>query len=170
MINIRELQLKEFNLLQGRNINSFPNEEILILRKNLIQEELNELKISFNNIITNNEKPTIENIKSVIDDLCDIQYVLSGTILEFKLEEDFEEMFNAVHESNMTKSCKTYQDALEQQQYYLNDDIDCWIKPIKELDCYVLIRTSDGKLLKPSTYQKVDLTKFAEKIYGKFVN
>jgi len=71
------------------------------LRINLLQEELNELKeaIADNDLI------------EVADALCDIQYVLSGAIHEFGLGGQFKSLFDEVQRSNMSKTCKTMEEA-----------------------------------------------------------
>lgn len=63
------------------------------LRVSLIQEELNELKDAIKE----------NNLTEVLDALVDLQYVLSGTIIEFGLQHIFEDAFREVHSSNMTK-------------------------------------------------------------------
>ena len=78
-----------------------PSKERCELRVELLQEELNELKqaIADNNIV------------EVADALCDLQYVLSGAVLEFGLGEKFVTLFNEVQRSNMSKACATQQEA-----------------------------------------------------------
>lgn len=79
-------------LVNLENVPCIPKERT-DLRVSLIQEELNELKdaIADNNMV------------EVLDALVDLQYVLSGTILEFGLQHVFEDAFREVHSSNMTK-------------------------------------------------------------------
>lgn len=59
----------------------------------LIQEEFDELKeaIAQNDLI------------EIADALADLQYLLFGTVLTFGLQNHFEDIFNEVHRSNMTK-------------------------------------------------------------------
>ena len=71
-------------------------------------EELKELKEAIE------ENDLVE----VIDALCDIQYVLSGAILEFGFAEKFKEMFDEVQRSNMSKVCKTEEEAVQTQKHY----------------------------------------------------
>lgn len=63
------------------------------LRYDLIEEELYELSESWA------DKDMVE----ILDALVDIQYVLLGTVLEFGLQEVFQEAFDEVHRSNMSK-------------------------------------------------------------------
>ena len=85
-----------------------PSKERCELRISLLQEELNELKdaIAGNNIV------------EVADALCDLQYVLSGAVLEFGLGEKFVELFNEVQRSNMSKACANQQEADETIAFY----------------------------------------------------
>ena len=71
-----------------------PSKERAALRVSLLQEELDELKKA----IEDND------LVEVADALCDLQYVLSGAVLEFGLGEKFVELFNEVHRSNMSKA------------------------------------------------------------------
>lgn len=73
-----------------------PSAERCKLRVALLQEELNELQQAIDN----------DDIVEVADALCDLQYVLSGAVLEFGLGEKFVELFNEVQRSNMSKACK----------------------------------------------------------------
>ena len=58
-----------------------------------MQEEVNECLEGFKN----------DNLLEVLDALCDMQYILIGTVLELGLQEVFEDAFAEVHRSNMTK-------------------------------------------------------------------
>ncbi|MBP7357533.1 MAG: nucleoside triphosphate pyrophosphohydrolase family protein, partial [Cloacibacterium sp.] len=60
-----------------------PSKERCELRVSLLQEELNELKQA----IEDND------LVEIADALCDLQYVLSGAVLEFGLGEKFVELF-----------------------------------------------------------------------------
>ena len=62
---------------------SIPSEKRCQLRMALLQEELKELEAA----IEDND------MVEIADALCDIQYVLSGAILEFGLGEKFQELF-----------------------------------------------------------------------------
>ena len=81
-----------------------PNESRSKLRLSLLAEELKEL-----------ETAIIEkNIVEVADAFCDLQYVLSGAILEFGLGNKFKALFEEVQRSNMSKACKTEEEAIKQ--------------------------------------------------------
>ena len=78
------------------------------LRINLIEEELKELKDSI----------AKGDIVEAADALADLQYVLSGAILEFGLGSRFKSLFDEVQRSNMSKACQTQDDAEETTRHY----------------------------------------------------
>src|SRR5690606_7335449 len=80
---------------------AIPDEKRCNLRVSLISEELKELEEAIAN----------RDIIEIADALCDIQYVLSGAVLEFGLADKFAALFDEVQRSNMSKACKTIQEA-----------------------------------------------------------
>lgn len=124
------------------------------LRHELIREELEE----FNQAIVQGD------IVAVADALCDMQYVLSGAVLEFGLKDKFNELFNEVQHSNMSKACKNYGEALATQQYYKErDGIETYIKEKVKDGLFFVYRTSDNKVLKSVNYSKADLKSIIER-------
>jgi len=118
------------------------------LRVSLIQEELSELEEA----IQNND------LVEVADALCDIQYVLSGAILEFGLGSKFKALFDEVQRSNMSKACLTEAEAQATVDYYqTNKNTDCYYKKVEGR--YLVYRTSDNKTLKSINYSPADLKK-----------
>jgi len=116
------------------------------LRVSLIAEELKELEEAIRN----------KDIVEVADALCDIQYVLSGAILEFGLGEKFKALFDEVQRSNMSKACKTLEEAEETVKYYKEErGTDCYYE--KDGDVYLVYRTGDNKTLKNIYYSPADL-------------
>lgn len=116
------------------------------LRVSLLQEELNELKEA----IEDND------LVEVADALCDIQYVLSGAILEFGLASNFKTLFDEVQRSNMSKTCKTMDEALATQKHYL--DTKGTTSFIEEKDGEFLVyREGDKKVLKSVKYSPADI-------------
>src|SRR3954469_14734936 len=89
-----------------------PGEDRCKLRVALIAEELKELEVAIL------EKDIVE----VADALCDIQYVLSGAILEFGLGEKFNALFAEVQRSNMSKACTSEAEADATIAHYLKKD------------------------------------------------
>lgn len=69
------------------------DKKIAKLRVSLLQEELNELA----------EALEQEDIIEIADAIIDINYLLLGTALYAGLQNHFEDIFNEVHRSNMTK-------------------------------------------------------------------
>ena len=80
-----------------------PAEERCRLRVALLREELQELE----DAIAQND------LVEVADALCDIQYVLSGAVLEFGLGDRFRQLFDEVQRSNMSKTCSSEAEAEE---------------------------------------------------------
>lgn len=123
-----------------------PSEDRCKLRVALLREELEELE----HAIQDND------IVEIADALSDIQYVLSGAILEFGLGEKFKLLFDEVQRSNMSKACATMQEAEDTVQHYRDKDgTECYIK---EADGKFLVyRTSDNKTMKSVNYSPADL-------------
>lgn len=127
-----------------------PSEERVKLRIALLREELDELEKAANE----------GDIVEVTDALCDLEYVLSGAILEFGLHDVFDTAFDQVHESNMTKALRTEDEAIEEQRKYAQNGVEVFIDTIQlsSGECFaVLKRVSDGKIMKPSKYKAVKL-------------
>jgi len=116
------------------------------LRVSLIAEELRELKEAIK------DKDLVE----IADALCDIQYVLSGAVLEFGLGEKFPELFDEVQRSNMSKACRTQEEAEATMKHYLKKDgTESYYKEADGL--FLVYRTSDNKTLKSINYSSADL-------------
>lgn len=125
-----------------------PSQERCDLRVSLIAEELKELKEA----IVDND------LVEVADALCDIQYVLSGAVLEFGLGNKFVELFNEVQRSNMSKACLTEEEAQKTVDYYKAErNTDAYF--VKEDGKYLVYRKEDNKTLKSINYSPADLKK-----------
>ena len=123
-----------------------PSEQRCELRVNLLQEELNELSQA----IKDND------LVEIADALCDIQYVLSGAVLEFGLGDKFVELFNEVQRSNMSKACNTQQEALMTLSHYKKKDgTEGYYKKINGK--FLVYRASDDKVLKSINYSPANL-------------
>jgi predicted HAD superfamily Cof-like phosphohydrolase len=85
-----------------------PDEKRAQLRVSLLQEELNELQEAIDN----------NDLTEVADALADLQYVLSGAVLEFGLADRFADIFAEVQRSNMSKACNTLQEAEATVEHY----------------------------------------------------
>ncbi|MEH6306046.1 nucleoside triphosphate pyrophosphohydrolase family protein [Olivibacter sp. CPCC 100613] len=124
---------------------TIPSEQRCKLRVSLIAEELKELEEA----IQNND------LVEVADALCDIQYVLSGAILEFGLAEKFKTLFDEVQRSNMSKACKNIEEAEATIHHYKNKGVDCFYE--RQGDLFLVYRTEDRKTLKSVNYSPANL-------------
>lgn len=89
-------KVQEFHEAFGVNIEEepiIPSKERCDLRQKILQEEVNEL----------NEAWKKGDLVEVADAIADIHYVLMGTVLEFGLQDKYEEIIAEVHRSNMSK-------------------------------------------------------------------
>ena len=126
---------------------AIPDEGRCRLRVDLIAEELKELEEAIN----------AKDLVGVADALCDIQYVLSGAVLEFGLGERFKELFDEVQRSNMSKACKTEAEARETVDHYRRKDgTECYYH--KEGDKWLVYRKSDNKTIKSIGYSPANLS------------
>ncbi len=123
-----------------------PSDERCRLRVALLAEELKELQKAIED----------RDIVEVADALCDLQYVLSGAVLEFGLGEKFKALFDEVQRSNMSKACQSREEAEATMQYYRKErGIDSYIH---EADGHWLVyRKSDNKTLKSVNYSPANL-------------
>jgi predicted HAD superfamily Cof-like phosphohydrolase len=127
---------------------TIPSPERCKLRVELLAEELKELQQA----IADND------MVEIADALCDLQYVLSGAVLEFGLGEKFKELFDEVHRSNMSKACKTIEEADSTIAHYKGkDSTESYHKEIDGL--FLVYRTQDDKTLKSINYSPADLGK-----------
>ncbi|NND31114.1 MAG: nucleoside triphosphate pyrophosphohydrolase family protein [Saprospiraceae bacterium] len=127
---------------------AIPSSDRCRLRINLIEEELKELKDAISK----------GNIVDAADALADLQYVLSGAILEFGLGERFKSLFDEVQRSNMSKACQSFADAEETMRHYKKiQGVDSEI--VEKDGCYLVFRLSDRKVLKSVKYSEADLAK-----------
>lgn len=125
---------------------AIPSKQRCDLRISLLAEELKELQQAVDD----------DNLVEVADALCDLQYVLAGAILEFGLGEKFKDLFDEVHRSNMSKACKTVEEAEQTIEHYKNTaSTESYHKEIDGL--FLVYRTGDDKTLKSINYSPADL-------------
>ena len=122
------------------------------LRISLLQEELDELKQALHD----------KDIVEAADALADIQYVLSGAILELGLGAKFHTLFDEVQRSNMSKTCKSMDEVLETQQHYM-DTKGTESYYVEKGNEYLVYRKEDGKVLKSINYSAADFKNILEK-------
>lgn len=126
---------------------TIPEEDRCRLRVALLAEELKELEVAIL------EKDIVE----IADALCDLQYVLSGAVLEFGLGEKFRDLFDEVQRSNMSKACETVEEAEATVAHYQAKGSECYYK--EDNGKFLVYRTSDNKTLKNINYSPADLGK-----------
>ena len=148
-------RVKEFMEVMGQEVPSKPTEpnkkpEVKDLRVKLIEEELGELKDAL-------EK---NDFVEVVDALADILYVTYGAGVAWGV--DLQGAFEAVHVSNMSKMCKTQNEAMDTVQWYKDNPNKGYPSPTwkKEGKYYVVKESTTGKVLKSINYKAVDLKQF----------
>ena len=148
-------KVTEFNKAFGAVIHSKPQHDLFETnpwlvrhRLNLITEEVMELEDAIDD----------KDLRETVDALADILYVVYGAFNAFGIDGD--KAFDLVHNSNMTKLCKTEEEAklsveaykkdsrYKSPEYRLADDGKNWIVFDKETT----------KILKSKNYSAVDLT------------
>ncbi|MBC7570168.1 MAG: nucleoside triphosphate pyrophosphohydrolase family protein [Spirosoma sp.] len=115
------------------------------LRVSLLAEELDELRdaIAANDLV------------AVADALCDLQYVLSGAVLEFGLGRNFNQLFSEVQRSNMSKACATVAEAEATVAQYTAKGVACHF--VESDGMYLIYRDADRKTLKSVNYSPANL-------------
>ncbi len=125
---------------------AIPSENRCQLRVALLNEEVKELEVA---ILEND-------IVGIADALCDIQYVLSGAILEFGLGEKFKALFEEVQRSNMSKACTSEEEAIQTVNHYREKDgTECYYQHAGNK--WLVYRKSDNKTIKSIGYSPANL-------------
>ena len=122
-----------------------PSADRCRLRINLLQEELKELEAA----IADND------LVEAADAFADLQYVLSGAILEFGLGEKFKAIFEEVHRSNMSKTCASREEAEATVAHYRQQGQEGIVEASG--DVFLVYRTDDRKVLKNVGYSPADV-------------
>ncbi|GAB3966688.1 nucleoside triphosphate pyrophosphohydrolase family protein [Spirosoma terrae] len=122
-----------------------PSEARCNLRLALLAEELDE----FRDAIAQGD------IVAVADALCDLQYVLSGAVLEFGLGDTFKTLFEEVQRSNMSKACLTVDEAEATVAQYQAKGVPCHY--VESDGKFLVYRDADHKTLKSINYSPADL-------------
>ncbi|PPK86508.1 phosphoribosyl-ATP pyrophosphohydrolase [Neolewinella xylanilytica] len=124
---------------------AIPAPERSALRINLLREELEELQQAIED----------EDLVEVADALADLQYVLSGAVLEFGLGDKFKAIFDEVHRSNMSKTCRSLKEAEATVEHYRTLQQEGRVEPAG--DHFLVYRVADNKVLKNVNYSPADL-------------
>lgn len=128
-----------------------PAEDRCRLRVALLAEELKELQEAIEN------KDMVE----IADALCDLQYVLTGAVLEFGLGAQFKALFDEVQRSNMSKTCHSQAEAEATVRHYeQTKGFNCYIR--QEGEVWLVYREGDHKTLKSVNYSPADLKSILE--------
>jgi len=117
---------------------------------NFILEELEEYK----------EACEKGDIVEVLDALCDITYVSLGNgVMLHGLKDKFNDAYAEVQASNMSKACKSEEEAIETVKVRSEQQEEpCHYEKVG--DFYIVYRTRDRKVMKSVYYFKPDLKKF----------
>ena len=103
----REQKVEEFHKSTGTDVSVEPRANLLHLREKLLVEECTEVvaELQMMQMELERGKPiTKEQWAKLLKELCDLQYVLSGTVVSFNaIVDSFTPAFNRVHSSNMSK-------------------------------------------------------------------
>ncbi len=130
---------------------TIPDEDRCRLRVALLAEELKELQ----------EAIEEGDIVAIADALCDMQYVLSGAVLEFGLGKKFKALFDEVQRSNMSKTCHSLEEAEATVRHYeTTKGFECYIH--QENEIYLVYRKNDHKTLKSINYSPANLQSILE--------
>jgi len=123
-----------------------PSKERCDLRVTLIQEELDEMKEAIEN----------GDVIEIADSLGDLMVVLCGSILEFGMGDKFNEIFENIHNSNMSKACTSQQEALATLSHYKQKDgTEGRYEEVNGK--YIVYRKEDNKVLKSVGYSPASL-------------
>lgn len=99
MTETREAKVAEFHKTLAYD-DQLPSGRARLRRINLLYEEVDELEEALYNAMK--DRHTDERAH-ILKELCDVQYVLSGLVLDIGYEDVFDEAFERVHLSNMAK-------------------------------------------------------------------
>jgi predicted HAD superfamily Cof-like phosphohydrolase len=159
-------KVKEFHQNFNHPVEETPTEDVSIskLRISLLFEELKELAAATQceehlKEITEEfipQKQENYNKKETLDALGDLQYILSGSVVSMGYKNVFEEAFDRIHKSNMSKMCRNKQEALFTIRHHQTKGETKKMEIQQKNGKYIVVR-EDGKIMKSINYQKVDL-------------
>jgi len=146
-------EVETFNDTMGKPNTYSPNipeEKEWMFVYNFILEELEEYK----------EACQKGDIVGVLDALCDITYVSLGNgAMLHGLKDKVQEAYAEVQASNMSKACKTEDEALQTViKRSIEQNEACHHEKVG--DYYIVYRTRDRKVMKNINYFRPDLSQF----------
>lgn len=123
----------------------------------LLYEEIDEMKTTLYDFFTVGDISQID-MEDLRDDIGDVYWMFFRMCLLFGFDPD--QILEKVYESNMTKICKTRQEAIDSCIAYrkgkhpdkISQKIECYYKECNE--GYIIYRTDDHKVLKSINYKK----------------
>lgn len=146
--NIKKKFNLEYNLL---DFNKNLNEKLLIKKINnnsifdlILLEEL----IKNFNIYNKNKNDVYLYLNNSIMTIFNI-------FIELNLNPDI--FFNEVHNSNMTKFCKTKEDLEQSLKYYNDNNIKCYYDYNNDNNVFIIYKEENNKCLKPLSYKKPNI-------------
>ena len=141
--------IAEFNtamqISENKSFGALPSPAESELSVSMLAEELKEYS----------EAMKDHNAVEVADGLTDILYLVVGAMRRHGLSDSKAmELFNEVHASNMSKVCKTEQEAANTVMYYRTCGVN---SSAHQTLCGWVVKRTDGKVLKPESYFKPDI-------------
>lgn len=120
------------------------NKKLLDYRMSLVTEEYNELK----------DAVETSDFVEIVDALSDLEYVCAGFFTALGIDND--KAFQIVHESNMSKLCKTEEEAIESVKRYKQEVPQRYDTPnyrkANDNKHYIVYNESTMKILKSYKY------------------
>ena len=146
-------EVEEFNNKFGKLNNlipTIPDQKDSDFVYNFVLEEVEELKEAY----------LKKDIVGVFDAILDITYVSLGNgAMTFGLKDKMLAGYAEVHASNMSKSCKTVEEAIQTvEKRSLEQNEPCHFEQVGDL--YIVYRTRDRKAMKSINYFKPNLAQF----------
>jgi len=149
-------EVETFNATMGKPNNytpTIPEEKEWMFVYNFILEELEEYKHACET----------GDIVEVLDALCDIAYVSIGNgVMLHGLKDQILPAYAEVQASNMSKACKTEEEAIETVKVRsAEQNADCHYE--KQGEFWIVYRTHDRKVMKNINYFRPNLKQFLNK-------
>lgn len=122
-----------------------------------IEDSYDHLEVFYNDGVLSEDGDNVDKIEE-LDALCDIQYVLSGAVLAMGHQNNFDNAFQNVQDSNMSKGCKTIKEVEDTIIHYSEKGVESYY--VRKGDIFIVLRKEDNKVLKNVNYIATDLKQF----------
>lgn len=110
-MSVREELVKEFNKEAGQTAIGI-DFDVINFRIRLLKEEMEEVEEAADVLLYEHMcgkgGASAHTKAEMLKELCDLQYVLSGTLVALGFDENFDEAFARVHQSNLLKFPASY--------------------------------------------------------------